>query len=115
MRELEKLKNQRAKAAQEPRFLSLTATARRLGLSPATLIHLRRRHRLFVPALRGLQGGEDVRIGGRRVCARLTRFHVEQVRAIEAVLAGALDLDTAALQWDLTRARMALPPEEAAE
>jgi hypothetical protein len=86
----------------QPAFLSLTAAAKQLGLSPATLCRLRRKHRLFAPCLRGVPDGN-----GGQLC-KITRFHSRQVALIESALAGATDLETAALQWELERTRLGM-------
>lgn len=92
----------------EARFLTLRATAQRLGLSPATLCHLRRRHKLYEPCLRGMAGGDTALINGHRIATRLVRFHIQQLRLFESVLAGALTPDEALVRWRLFKAKMAI-------
>ena len=43
---------------------------------------------------------------------RLTRFHARQVELIEAVLVGALDIETAWLKWQVFRGKMGMENRE---
>lgn len=86
-----------------PQFLSLTATARRLGIAPSTLCSLRRCHAVYAPAVIGAPGA-NVKQNGRRIGARLVRYHRLQVRLLEKVLCGSLTPDAALAEWQMFRA-----------
>ncbi len=76
-------------------YLSQAAAARRLGVHRSTLCNARHKHPLYAPALRGNAAGISV-----------VRYHVQQVRLIEAVLAGVMELEEAALRWELFRRKL---------
>ena len=80
-----------------PAWFTQSATAKRLGISDPMLIGLGREHRLYAPAVRGFPCGNG------KVGNRLVRYHSEQIRLIEAVLAGNRELETAALEWEVAR------------
>jgi len=61
---------------------------------------MREAHAFYAPAMVGLPGA------GKGLGTRLVRFHREQVRLIEAVMAGAVDLETAWLEWQVFRDRL---------
>lgn len=82
-------------------WLNQAQAAAELGLDRSTLCHLSARYpqSLYAPAVRGLPGTTE---GGR-----LVRYHQEQVRLIQAVLLGQMQIDEAFLRWDLFRRRFA--------
>lgn len=93
------------KADDGPRFISLTATPRHLGLARSVLCRLRKVHSLYAPAMVGIPGAGVV-VDGQRPGLRIVRFHCEQVRLIEAVMAGNMDVEEAHLRWQIIRRRI---------
>ena len=79
-------------------YLSLSQAARRLGLDPSQLSRAAKQHSLYQPAVRGLPLGNGNPLG-----TRIVRYHVDQVRTIERVLLGVIDLETGWLEWQIKR------------
>ncbi len=90
--------SERTRAEQ---YVGLRRAAERLGLDASQLCRMRRAHPLYEPAICGLPGV---------VGSRTTRFHREQLRLIEGVLVGNLDLDTAWLEWQVIRNQIGRKP-----
>lgn len=84
--------------ARPSTWFSSSRAAAELGLPRSTLHNMGRMHQLYAPALRGVPGCE---VGLREV----RWYHQEQLRLIRAVLLGAIDIETASLQWQVFRRR----------
>ena len=85
------------------RYLSLRRAAREVGIDPSQLSRLWKAHPLFIPAIQGLPGV---------VGSTTTRFHREQVRLIEGVMVGNIDLDSAWLEWRVVKQQIGMKPIE---
>ncbi|HUX15024.1 MAG TPA: hypothetical protein VMW52_01040 [Phycisphaerae bacterium] len=88
-------------------YVTLREAARRLGLSASTLRRLGWCDGLFAPAVEGVPG----LIAGlpcyEGIGSRITRYHVEQLRFIQAVLLREMNIEEAALRWNTTKKRLA--------
>jgi len=83
-------------------LMSMSAAARALGHRQCWLSRLSRRHPFYAPMHRGMPTGF-----GRVEGARTAYYHPDQVALIRRVMCGALDLETAWLEWQVARNRIA--------
>jgi len=87
-----------------PTFVSQSRAARELGLPLGTLRDMARISPVYAPITNGLPGsGPEVR--GRRPGRRSRLYHREQLRTLEALILGTIDLAGAELRLDLIRRR----------
>ena len=83
-------------------YMSQARVARYFGMEPTTLRRLGQQHPLYRAAVQSVPTGQAV----SRLGTMMKRFHVEQVKIIERVVLGQMDLETGWLQWQVTRNRV---------
>ena len=86
----------------ESPYLNMTAAARRLGLSKSQLSEAAKMHPLYAPDVTGIPTGRNANLG-----VRMTRYHIEHVLIIQRLLLGKVDLETAHLEWEVKKNRIA--------
>ena len=89
--------------SREPMYWSLSRTAKYFGMAPTCLSRFGHQHELYKPAVEKVPTGN----AASKIGEKTTRFHVEQVKIIERVLLGVTDLETAWLEWQVRRNRIA--------
>jgi len=97
----------KGKEGAEPNYIPLGRIARRFGVSAGHFARLADAHPLYAPAIKGIPGADPA----TRIGQRTRLWHSDQLRIIEGVLVGTLDIETGWAEWQAIRARIGLKPQ----